>query len=111
MVGIFLVGAAYVMLLGTSLMMDEDHITDKGIAIRDKNNATYTWTHHEFDEQSQAGFCAVFAGGASLAVAFALAFASPSKKQLHKLGCKGSDEWKYCPECGIKMSELEKKGR
>jgi hypothetical protein len=86
-------------------------------------NATYTYPVAEIDELGETSNRVIFAGGvmmgASLVVAFAVAWVVPEKKEIHSLLCRqwqdekfagkdGPEDMTYCPECGLKLSRLEK---
>jgi len=106
----------------SAMLPDNDHITDKGMPVRDLDNATYTWTAEEFekilDRQSDwfvAGLIFLVPG---IALFYAMISIAPSEKKLHLIGCKKAKDYqfcpecgaanKYCPECGLKLSRLER---
>ena len=90
---------------------DFDHITDKSLAVRDIENATYTWTAEEIDEQADKGLAIMIIGGLFAAAGYPLLFVVPRETELHKMYCEIEEygPCKYCPECGLKLSRLEKK--
>ena len=90
-------------------LVSDDHITDQDMPVRDLENATYTYTADELLSRFQhvlpllvASMTAFASGGIMLAVT------GPSEANFHKLHC-GEGDQKYCPECGLKLSRLEKK--
>ena len=101
--------------------MDDDHMTDDGIAYRDIDNATYTWAREEIEERIDNNFKAVMIGGACVAATYVgflvLAALTPSKEKDHKRYCTDLSpytitgwenvEVKYCPECGIDLKKLK----
>ena len=102
-------------------IMTDDHMTDDGIAYRDLENATYTWSGSEITEMMEDNTW-VMAIGAALAgmgyvAMLVMAALIPSDTKSHAIYCKqwetpeDPDEakFKYCPECGLKLSRLEKK--
>jgi hypothetical protein len=119
-VGILLVGALIVILVLVSgptylTMMDTDHLTDDGISVRDLENATYTWTADEIKEKHDAQGKILLVGNVIVAIGivafYTTALINPANttKNAHKIYCDGSGEKKYCPECGLKLSELDSK--
>lgn len=116
---ILLVGVIVVVLGALSgptylTMMDTDHLTDDGIAVRDLENATYTWTADELKEKHDAQgkilLVGAVIGAIGIVMFYTVAAINPANttKKAHKIYCDGTGEKKYCPECGEKMSELNK---
>ena len=97
---------------GYENMKSYDHLTDDGIAYRDLDNATFTWTSEELDKLHDDTYYVQWLGGSIIGIGLAILFAGmiliPSDKKTHKIQCDGSGEKKYCPECGLKLSRLEK---
>ena len=93
-------------------MKDPTHFSDPNIKYSDMKNASFTWTRQEINSEMQVwAYLGIFGGGL-VAGGYVLALVFPSEKDFHKLGCKEIQEYgniKYCPECGLKLSELEKK--
>lgn len=92
-------------------LIDEDHMTDPGIPYRDLENATYTYDRQYLEEQVENTnnlmlICVipVFIGTG----VFYTLLAMPNGKDDHRRFCDGTSEKKYCPECGLKLSRLEK---
>ena len=120
-VGLLLIGVAFVFasVLHSGFatqVMNEDHLTDDGIAYRDMDNATYTWTTEELRDKLDDSVW-LLAFGAGLAVSGYVMFIvvgilTPSKKKDHKRYCEVDaailEKSKYCSECGLKLSLLEK---
>ena len=117
-VGLMLIGAMIV-LIGAMKQMAyleiqaDDHMTDDSIPYRDLDNATYTWELSEledlFDDHTNLLiFGAVFVGLGYVAV-LVMGATIPSGTKAHKLYCDGTGEKTHCPECGLKLSKLEKK--
>lgn len=105
------------------VLKDDEYLTDDGLAYRDMVNATYTYPVAEIDELGETSNRVIFTGGvmmgASFVVAFAVAWVVPEKKEIHSLLCRqwqdekfagkdGPEDMTYCPECGLKLSRLEK---
>jgi len=94
------------------MIPDNEHITDQDLPVRDIENATYTWTADEFEDMVNEKMSFLIIGGAIAAVGMAIFYSAaiiePSSIKLHKIGCKGEGEKKYCSECGLKLSRLER---
>jgi hypothetical protein len=94
------------------MIPDNEHITDQDLPVRDIKNATYTWTADEIKDMvdEKTGFLVM--GGAIAAVGMGIFYSAaviePSSIKMHKIGCAGQGEKKYCPECGLKLSRLER---
>ena len=94
-------------------LKDDEYLTDDGLAYRDMGNATYTYPVSEIDKLAeQSGWAIV--GGLALLVASAglvvsIAWVMPEKTEIHTMLCNRTDEKTHCPECGLKLSRLEKK--
>ena len=105
----------------SDMLPNDEHITDQGMPVRDMDNATYTWTHDELqkilDTQSDWFTVAAIFLVPGVVLFYATLGITPSKKKLHKIGCRKAKDYqfcpecgganKYCPECGLKLSELE----
>jgi len=96
-------------------LKDPTHFSDPNIKYSDMKNASFTWTRQEINSEEMTGIYLALFGGGLVAGVYVLALVFPSKKDFHKLGCKEIQEYgniKYCPECGLKLSQLkEKKSR
>ena len=97
-------------------LVDDEHMTDDGIAYRDLDNATYTYTAEELLDMVRSGQSLTVLGAgivASSYIAFIIVGAlTPSKTKDHKRYCDIDPtdmiDAKYCSECGLKLSELDK---
>jgi hypothetical protein len=92
-------------------MADEDHMTDPGIPYRDLDNATYTYDREWIESKADSMityFLWVFVPLVGGLVLFYASILMPSDKDYHKSECKGAGEAKYCSECGLKLSRLER---
>ena len=91
---------------------DNEHITDQNLPIKDVKNATYTWTSEEIKHSEDQAMGLFYAGGVTAIVGVAIMYTAviiePSKTKIHEIGCKGDGDKKYCSECGLKLSRLEK---
>ena len=118
------VGFAFSLIGGLSADMylqfqDDEYLTDDGIAYRDMGNATYTYPVSEFNDRYMDYRLWLYGGIAVMSVGMALVFGMlfvlPSNTESHRIYCKKwesepvSMHFKYCPECGLKLSRLEKK--
>jgi hypothetical protein len=103
-----LASVVFIMLEPLSLM-DRDHITDQDMPIRDYDNVTYTWSAEELADRAERGTPLLLIGLGMFLAGYAFLFVLIDDKQVHRLHCTGDGEWKYCPECGLKLSRLEKK--
>ncbi len=93
---------------GTDSFTNSKHLTTPNIPLKDSENATYSWTAHDLNEHSKFTFLFGFLLGAAILFAgYVPALTVPSQKKVHKASCKGSLEWKYCPECGMNLNELK----
>jgi hypothetical protein len=106
----------------STMLPDDEHITDQGMPVRDMDNATYTWTADEFekilDTQGTWFTAAIVFLVPGVVLFYATLAIAPSEKKLHLIGCKKAKDYqfcpecgaanKYCPECGLKLSRLER---
>ena len=105
------------------ILKDDEYLTDDGLPYRDMANATYTYPVEKLDEMAEQSNWMIFAGaalmGASVVVTLAVAWVIPEKKEIHSMLCRqwqdeqfagkdGPEDMTYCPECGLKLSRLEK---
>lgn len=92
------------------VLQSDEYLTDDGLPYRDMNNATYTYPSSELDRLGEGATWQIYGGamllGSTIAIVGAMIYALPPKKDEHQLRCKGTGEWKYCPECGLKLSKL-----
>jgi len=115
--------AAFVSVAYVNIMSD-DHMTDDGIAYRDLDNATYTWSGSEITEMMEDNTWVLAVGAALIGMGYVamLVYAAlmPSGTKSHTIYCRqwqneqfagkdGLEDMKYCPECGLKLSKLDKK--
>ena len=100
-------GGAYINL------QSDDYMTDDGIAYRDLENATYTYEGSELDDLSKQSGWFVASGLVLVGVGYAMfmVFGAlvPANTKAHEMYCDGLGEKTHCPECGLKLSRLEKK--
>ena len=92
-------------------MLDEEHLTDDSLPMRDEANATYTYDYQWFQDQIDNAGWYVAAGFIPFVVGYALLIVSgafTSETKLHRMHCDGKGETKYCSECGLKLSRLER---
>ena len=88
------------------------YLTNPDLPISEWGNATWTISHKQIHDEAAGFILYAVVGGVVLVGGFGLAMGgliSPSFKELHLMGCKGNEEPKYCPECGLKLSELKEK--
>ena len=94
-------------------LQSDDYMTDDGIAYRDLENATYTYEGAELDDLSTSMLWFIGIGGGMAAIGYAMfiVFAAliPTGTKAHEMYCDGLGEKTHCPECGLKLSKLEKK--
>ena len=97
-------------------LADDEHMTDDGIAYRDLANATYTYTAEELLDMAQSGQTPILIGAGVLVSSYLmfiiLGLLTPSTTKDHKRYCDIDPtdmiDAKYCSECGLKLSELDK---
>ena len=89
-------------------MVKTDHLTNPSIPAKDLENATYTYTAHELLKMVYLPIYVLFGGLAFMLGSLVMVYVNPSDKDLHIAGCKGDGDKKYSPECGLKLSRLEK---
>ena len=105
------------------VLKDDDYLTDDGLPYRDMANATYTYPVAEIDELAESSNWLLAMGGVLMAASVILLVAMlgvmPEKKEIHSMLCRqwqeekfagknGYEDMTYCPECGLKLSKLEK---
>jgi hypothetical protein len=91
-------------------LIDEEHMTDTGIAYRDLDNATYTYDREylqdHVDNIMEIMLVSTIPLMVGLGVFYAM-IAMPDEKDDHRRFCDGTSKKEYCPECGLKLSRLE----
>ena len=94
-------------------LQSDDYMTDDGIAYRDLENATYTYEGSELAELSNLSGWFVASGLVLVVIGYAMfvvfGVLVPSNTKAHEMYCDGLGEKTHCPECGLKLSRLEKK--
>ena len=94
-------------------LKDDEYLTDDGLAYRDMGNATYTYPVSEIDKMAKQSDWAIAIGiivlVASVCFVLAMAHVMPERTEIHTMLCNRTDEKTHCPECGLKLSRLEKK--
>ena len=88
---------------------DIDHMTDQGISVRDMDNSTYTVTGEWLDDRIMEMFFFVALGSGMAILGLGIGVMLPKKEDTHRLECDGTGDKTHCPECGLKLSRLEKK--
>ena len=93
-------------------LRSDEYMDDPAIPYNERDNATYTFTDQWLEEKWTRLMWYCVPGYILFAVGFVLSYSRDwliNEKEVHKTFCKGSGEPKYCSECGLKLSELEKK--
>ena len=94
-------------------LKDDEYLTDDGLAYRDMGNATYTYPVAEIDKMAKQSDWAIAIGiivlVASTCCVLAVTYVMPERTEMHSMLCDGAGEKTHCPECGLKLSRLEKK--
>lgn len=93
-------------------MKNPTHFSDPNIKYSDLKNASFVWTRAEINSEMTIWIYLGLFGGGLVAGGYGLALVFPSKKDFHKLECsvqefRGIRDIKYCPDCGLKLSELK----
>jgi hypothetical protein len=123
LIGMMMVAATVVFGISWSNIMQNDHLENPKMPLDQyPENATYIWTQKEIMKEVYTLIPIGLIGISTAVIAFGLLYLLPDKKDFHKLKCKISGvkdiqnlglaamtEWKYCPECGLKLSDLEPK--
>ena len=114
--GIFIVGMMGVMLMihGATVyheLRGDEYMDDPSMPFDERTNATYTFTDDWLkDKYYRSMLWAVIPGvigGAGYAVAIG-GVSILNLKETHKEFCRGQGKDRYCSECGLKLSKLEK---
>lgn len=92
----------------TMELADPNHLTDPAIPYNEMDNATYTWTAEELLDKASYIVPYMFLAAGIMTGGMGVLLVIPSQKRLHKVHCTGDDKWRYCPECGLKLSRLKK---
>ena len=94
-------------------LKDDEYLTDDGLAYRDMGNATYTYPVSEIDKLAKQSDWAIAIGiivlAASACFVLAMSLVMPERTEIHTMLCDGTGDKTHCPECGLKLSRLEKK--
>jgi hypothetical protein len=118
LIGMMMVAATVIFGISWSNIMQDNHLENPQMPIDQyPENATYIWTHNEIMKEVYTIIPIGIIGIGVTVIAFGLLYLLPDKKDFHKLGCKSipfsfneeTPKIKYCPECGLKLSELEPK--
>jgi hypothetical protein len=121
LIGVIIIALAVLVCIGMSFTMDDNHLQNPAIPYNEyPQNASYVWTHSEIMHSLFAVIPFAIVGVIAIVGGFIVLVLLPDKKDFHKLGCEvgktiiggiTNPSLKYCPECGVKLSELEPKKR
>jgi len=122
--GLILIGALWAMasMAEPSVYMklrSDDYMNDPTIPFNERDNATYTFTDEWLSEKYNRLMWWVVPGAILLVCGYAMVYlpglVGINEKTIHKEFCKIPEKfedehptWRYCPECGLKLSRLEK---
>ena len=110
LIGLGVVLIVFGMISGMNVwLIDDDHITDPSMPISEKDNVTYTWTTEELRSQFEKSYPLMFVGLGMFFAGYAVQFVTIGDKKFHRVHCppiEGPD--KYCSECGLRLSRLER---
>ncbi len=122
--GLILIGAMWAIacMAEPSVLMklrSDDYMDDPTIPFNERDNATYTFTDEWLSERYDRLIWWCVPGVILLACGYAMVYlpglAGINEKTIHKEFCKMPElfetehpTWRYCPECGLKLSRLEK---
>ena len=100
-------------------LRSDDYMNDPTIPFNERDNATYTFTDEWLSDRYNHLMWVAMPGLVLYVVGVGVLFlgdAIISDQSVHKAYCKITarygdtyPSWKYCPECGLKLSKLEKK--
>ena len=93
-------------------LRSDEYMNDPTIPYNERDNATYTFTDQWLKDTYWRLAWYAIPGGVLFAIGVALYSCKDwiiNGKEVHKTLCKGDGEARYCSECGLKLSELEKK--
>ncbi len=104
-------------------LRSDDYMDDPTIPFNERDNATYTFTDEWLSEQYNRLIWWVMPGAILIACGYAMVYLPGligiDEKTIHKEFCRqwqnekyssedGPKDMTYCPECGLKLSRLEK---
>ena len=104
-------------------LRSDDYMNDPSIPFNERDNATYTFTDEWLSERYNYLMWVAMPGLVLYLVGVGVLFLGDgvmSYQSVHKAYCRqwqnekfagndGLEDMKYCPECGLKLSQLEKK--
>ena len=122
-VAIIVGGCLAVAALGASApfyeLRGDEYMDDPTIPFNERDNATYTFTDEWLSDRYNLLMWVAMPGLVLYVVGIGVLFLGDgvmSDRSVHKAYCKITTRygdtyptWKYCPECGLKLSRLEKK--
>jgi quinol-cytochrome oxidoreductase complex cytochrome b subunit len=119
LIGVMILALVGLFAFATSIMMNDSHLQNPAMPYNEyPQNASYVWTHSEIMHSLFAIIPFATVGIIAIVGGFIVLVLLPDKKDFHKLGCENGKlisltypSLKYCPECGVKLSELEPKKR
>jgi hypothetical protein len=93
-------------------LRSDDYMDDPTMPFNERENATYTFTDQWLKDTYWRLIWYAVPGLIMYLVGIVVFYTRDlvvNEKEIHKTFCKGEGEKKYCPECGLKLSRLEKK--
>lgn len=84
-----------------------EHMTDDSIAVRDMDDATYTFDMAYLESRENQSWVVYAFALVILSCGWLIMKAMPSGADIHHAYCKGEVEARYCSGCGIELKDLE----
>lgn len=108
-IGFMIMFAAMGVVIGQGWFGNDNHLSSPNIPLKDAKNATYTFTQHDWVD-ANTPLMIIMLGGLMIAIfGMGANLATPGLRTMHRIHCKGEGEKRYCPECGLELSQLEGK--
>lgn len=127
LIGLMIFALGGMMIFGMANIREKSHLQNPDMPLNQyPQNASYVWTDKQILEIYWASIPIFGLSIITMISGIFIMHLLPDKKDFHKIGCTFTDgfvkKWnevraednlmpiaKYCPECGLKLSELEKK--
>lgn len=119
-IGLAIFVLAMFSVIGLVTIMNDSHLQNPKMPLDQyPQNATYVWTYKQIINDVYSLIPIAVSGVIAMVAGIFIIWLLPDKKDFHKIGCTQlssltiltgkTPNWKYCPECGLKLSNLEPK--
>ncbi len=111
-IGFTVMFAGIGVLAGLAQFNNDKHLATPDIPLKDSDNATYSFTFHDWRNAADQTLILLVGGLVLVLVGTVTGYVNLGERQFHKLHCPAihatpGDYPKFCPECGLELKKLE----